>query len=107
VWTNIIDNAADALGGYGELRVRIYSSDTDVIVELEDNGPGIPEEIQHRIFDSFFTTKEPGKGTGLGLDITYNIIVHKHRGNITVLSEPGKTCFQITLPIDGDLAGQE
>jgi signal transduction histidine kinase len=106
VWTNIIDNAADALGGYGELQVRIYSSEQDVVVEIEDNGPGIPEEIQHRIFDSFFTTKEPGKGTGLGLDITYNIIVHKHRGNITVLSEPGKTCFQITLPIDGDLAGQ-
>jgi len=107
VWTNIIDNAADALGGNGELTVRIYSSDIDVIIELEDNGPGIPEEIQHRIFDSFFTTKEPGKGTGLGLDITYNIIVHKHRGNITVFSEPGRTCFQITLPIEGDLAGQE
>jgi len=106
VWTNIIDNAVDALGGYGELEVRIYSSHEDVIVEIEDNGPGIPEYIQHRIFDSFFTTKEPGKGTGLGLDITYNMIVHKHRGNITVLSHPGKTCFQITLPIDGDLAGQ-
>jgi len=107
VWTNIIDNAVDALGGYGELEIRIYNSDEDVIVEIEDNGPGIPEEIQHRIFDSFFTTKEPGKGTGLGLDITYNIVVHKHRGNITVLSEPGRTCFQITLPIDGDLAGQD
>ena len=104
VWTNIIDNAVDAMNGYGELAVRIYSSDNDVIVELEDTGPGIPEEIQHKIFDSFFTTKEPGKGTGLGLDITYNIIVHKHRGNITVLSEPGKTCFQITLPIEGELA---
>lgn len=107
VWTNIIDNAADALEGYGELNVRIYKLDADVVVEIEDNGPGIPEEIQHRIFDSFFTTKEPGKGTGLGLDITYNIIVHKHRGNITVLSEPGRTCFQITLPIEGDLAGRE
>jgi len=106
VWTNIIDNAVDAMNGVGELAVRIYSSATDVVVELEDNGPGIPEEIQHKIFDSFFTTKEPGKGTGLGLDITYNIIVHKHRGNITVLSEPGKTCFQISLPIDSDLAGQ-
>ncbi|MEE8046738.1 MAG: ATP-binding protein, partial [Dehalococcoidia bacterium] len=107
VWTNIIDNASDALGGYGELTVRIYQLDADVIVEIEDNGPGIPEEIQHRIFDSFFTTKEPGKGTGLGLDITYNIVVHKHRGNITVLSEPGRTCFQISLPIKGDLAGGE
>ena len=107
VWTNIIDNAADAMEGHGELTVRVYSSNIDVIVEIEDNGPGIPEDIQHRIFDSFFTTKEPGKGTGLGLDITYNIVVHKHRGNITVLSEPGRTCFQITLPIKGDLAGQE
>ena len=107
VWTNIIDNAADALEGYGELTVRIYNDDTDVIVEIEDNGPGIPEEIQHRIFDSFFTTKEPGKGTGLGLDITYNIIVHKHRGNITVLSEPGRTCFQISLPIESDLTSSD
>ena len=106
VWTNIIDNAADAMGGNGKLTVRIYSSDVDVIVEIEDNGPGIPQEIQHRIFVSFFTTKEPGKGTGLGLDITYNIVVHKHRGNVTVLSEPGRTCFQVTLPIESDLAGQ-
>ena len=106
VWTNLIDNAVDAMDGYGELTIRIYNSVTDVIVEIEDNGPGIPEAIQHRIFDSFFTTKEPGKGTGLGLDITYNIVVHKHRGNITVLSEPGRTCFQVTLPIDSDLAGQ-
>ncbi|MCH8230539.1 MAG: cyclic nucleotide-binding domain-containing protein [Chloroflexi bacterium] len=106
VWTNIIDNAADAMEGNGKLTVRIYSSDVDVIVEIEDNGPGIPQEIQHRIFDSFFTTKEPGKGTGLGLDITYNIVIHKHRGDITVLSEPGRTCFQVTLPIKGDLAGQ-
>jgi signal transduction histidine kinase len=86
--------------------VRIYRSEKDVIVEIEDNGAGIPEEIQHKIFDSFFTMKEPGKGTGLGLDITYNIIVHKHRGNITVLSEPGRTCFQITLPIEGELGGR-
>lgn len=106
VWTNIIDNAADAMEGNGELTVRIYSSDIDVIIEIEDNGPGIPQDIQHRIFDSFFTTKEPGKGTGLGLDITYNIVVHKHRGNITVISEPGRTCFQVTLPIKGDLGGQ-
>ncbi|MDA1280794.1 MAG: cyclic nucleotide-binding domain-containing protein [Chloroflexi bacterium] len=106
VWTNLIDNAVDAMDGYGELTIRIYNSVTDVIVEIEDNGPGIPEAIQHRIFDSFFTTKEPGKGTGLGLDITYNIVVHKHRGNITVLSEPGRTCFQVTLPIESDLAGQ-
>jgi len=107
VWTNLIDNATDALEGYGELEIRVYNSDKDVIVEIEDNGPGIPEEIQHRIFDSFFTTKEPGKGTGLGLDITYNIIVHKHRGNITVLSEPGRTCFQVTLPIESNLAGRD
>jgi len=106
-WTNIIDNAANAMNGAGSLTVRVYNSDEDVIIEIEDNGPGIPEDIQHRIFDSFFTTKEPGKGTGLGLDISYNIVVHKHRGNITVLSEPGRTCFQITLPIEGDLVGND
>ncbi|HIM59370.1 MAG TPA: HAMP domain-containing histidine kinase [Dehalococcoidia bacterium] len=95
------------MNGAGSLTVRVYNSDEDVIIEIEDNGPGIPEDIQHRIFDSFFTTKEPGKGTGLGLDISYNIVVHKHRGNITVLSEPGRTCFQITLPIEGDLVGND
>ena len=73
-----------------------------MVVEIEDNGPGIPQEIQSKIFDPFFTTKAPGHGTGLGLDISYNIIVYKHRGDIKVTSEPGKTCFQVWLPLNYD-----
>jgi signal transduction histidine kinase len=99
VWTNIIDNAADALGGKGEITIRTRREGEWVAVEIEDNGPGIPPEIEHRIFDAFFTTKPPGKGTGLGLNISYNIIVHKHSGDIKVFSQPGKTCFQVRLPI--------
>ena len=71
----------------------------DVVVEVEDNGCGIPPEILSRIFDPFFTTKPQGAGTGLGLDISYGIVVHKHRGAITVESEPGRTKFTVTLPI--------
>ena len=71
-----------------------------MIVEVEDNGPGIPKEIQARVFDSFFTTKPPGKGTGLGLDISYNIVVQKHRGDLILDSEPGRTTFQIRLPMN-------
>ncbi|MCH7812358.1 MAG: hypothetical protein IH958_06975, partial [Chloroflexi bacterium] len=70
-----------------------------VLIEIEDDGPGMPPEIQSRIFEPFFTTKAPGQGTGLGLDISYNIVVHKHRGDIKVHSQRGKTCFQVWLPI--------
>lgn len=100
VWTNIIDNAADALDGKGEITLRTRLDGTWVVVEIEDNGPGIPPEIQSRVFDPFFTTKPPGQGTGLGLDISYSIVVHKHRGDIKILSEPGRTCFQVWLPVD-------
>ena len=99
VWTNIIDNAADALGEQGEITIRTRQEGEWVVIEIEDDGPGIPAEIQPRIFEPFFTTKPPGQGTGLGLDISYNIVVHKHRGNIKVVSEPGKTCFQVWLPV--------
>jgi len=98
VWTNIIDNAADALGGQGEITIRTRQEGDRIVVEIEDNGPGIPQNIVDRIFDPFFTTKPPGQGTGMGLDISYNIIVHRHRGDIKVESQPGKTCFQIWLP---------
>ncbi len=98
-WTNIIDNAVDAMQGKGELGLRTFRKNGSVVVEISDNGPGIPPEIQSRIFEPFFTTKPPGIGTGLGLHITYNIIVHKHRGEIKVHSKPGATCFQVTLPI--------
>jgi signal transduction histidine kinase len=98
VWTNLIDNAIDAMGGKGVLRVRTYHDDKCVIVEIADNGPGIPAEVQPHIFEPFFTTKGVGEGTGLGLD-TVQRIVKKHRGGIQVLSKPGDTCFQVWLPI--------
>jgi signal transduction histidine kinase len=98
VWTNIIDNAIDAMQGKGELLVRTYLKGQNVVVEIQDNGPGIPVEIQQRIFEPFFTTKPPGMGTGLGLHIAYTII-NNHYGQIRLTSEPGKTCFQVTLPI--------
>ncbi len=98
VWTNLIDNAIDAMNGNGELTLCTYAEPDHLCVEVCDNGPGIPPEIQTRIFDAFFTTKPVGKGTGLGLHIVYNIIVLKHHGRITVESKPGYTCFKIALP---------
>jgi len=103
VWTNIIDNAIDAMGGKGELRVRTYREDSCVVVEIADNGPGILPEIQPHIFEPFFTTKGVGEGTGLGLD-TVQRIVKKHRGNIQVTSKPGDTRFQVRLPLAEPLA---
>jgi signal transduction histidine kinase len=98
VWTNLIDNAIDAMGGRGELRVRIYRDDGCVVVEIGDNGPGISPEIRAHIFEPFFTTKGVGEGTGLGLD-TVQRIVRKHKGNIQVNSKPGDTRFQVSLPL--------
>src|SRR5207248_360110 len=98
VWTNLIDNAIDAMSGKGELRVRTCKEDSCVLVEIGDNGPGIPKEIQPRIFEPFFTTKRVGQGTGLGLD-TVQRIVKKHQGNIQVSSKPGDTRFQVWLPL--------
>ena len=98
VWTNIIDNAIDAMSGKGELRVRTYRDDGCVVVEIGDNGPGISPQVQPHIFEPFFTTKAVGEGTGLGLD-TVQRIVKKHRGNIQVDSRPGNTRFQVFLPL--------
>jgi len=98
VWTNIIDNAIDAMGGKGELHVRSYRDDGHVVVEIGDNGPGISPEIEAHIFEPFFTTKGVGEGTGLGLD-TVQRIVKKHRGSVHVDSKPGDTRFQIWLPL--------
>jgi signal transduction histidine kinase len=103
VWTNIIDNAIDAMGGTGKLRVRTYRDDSCVVVEIGDNGPGISPEVQPHIFEPFFTTKGVGEGTGLGLD-TVQRIVKKHRGNIQVNSKPGDTRFQVWLPLAEDPA---
>jgi PAS domain S-box-containing protein len=99
VWTNIIDNAIDAMDGKGTLALRTRTENSWVIIEIEDNGPGIPEEIQSKIFDPFFTTKPPGQGTGLGLNISRNLIVQKHKGRIEVTSERGITRFTVKLPI--------
>jgi signal transduction histidine kinase len=98
VWTNLIDNAIDAMAGQGELRVRTYRDDSCVVVEIGDNGPGILPEVRAHIFEPFFTTKAVGQGTGLGLD-TVQRIVKKHRGTIQVTSEPGDTRFQVWLPL--------
>jgi signal transduction histidine kinase len=98
VWTNVIDNAIDAMQGRGKLRVRTYRDDSCVVVEIGDNGPGISPDIQPRIFEPFFTTKGVGEGTGLGLD-TVQRIVKKHRGSVQVTSKPGDTRFQIFLPL--------
>jgi signal transduction histidine kinase len=100
VWTNIIDNAVYAMEGQGELILRTYRQESWVVVEIQDSGPGIPKETLPQIFDPFFTTKPPGAGTGLGLNISHNIVVQKHRGETTVQSEPGATCFQVRLPLN-------
>lgn len=100
VWTNLIDNAIDAMRGKGELRVRTYRDDGCAVIEIGDNGPGIPEEVLPHIYEPFFTTKGVGEGTGLGLD-TVQRIVKKHRGSIQVSSKPGDTRFQVWLPLAG------
>jgi len=98
VWTNLIDNAIDAMGGKGELRIRTYREDGCAVVEIGDNGTGIPADVEEHIFEPFFTTKGVGEGTGLGLD-TVQRIVKKHRGSIQVDSKPGDTRFQVWLPM--------
>lgn len=98
VWTNLLDNAADAMGGEGHITIRTRTDDEHVVVEIEDDGPGIPAGIQTQIFDAFFTTKPPGEGSGLGLNTSYNVVVKKHGGTIDVESVPGRTCFTVRLP---------
>jgi signal transduction histidine kinase len=100
VWTNIIDNAIDAMNGKGEITLRTYQEDNTVVVEIMDNGPGIPENIQQRIFEPFFTTKPPGSGTGLGLHISHDIVTNRHHGQLSVESKPGETKFKVVLPIN-------
>jgi len=100
VWTNLIDNAIDAMEGRGTLTVRAEADpDGDgVRISICDTGPGIPADVRQRLFEPFFTTKPPGKGTGLGLHITHNVI-GGHGGRVEVDSEPGRTCFEVTLPL--------
>ena len=105
VWTNIIDNAVDAMNPSsgsaqaGEIILRTRVEDNRVVIEIVDNGAGIPEDIQERIFEPFFTTKPPGSGTGLGLHISHDIIANHHRGQLLVKSKPGETVFKAVLPI--------
>jgi signal transduction histidine kinase len=99
VWTNLIDNAVAAMGEAGVLTVRTGLDRDQVSVEIGDTGPGVPSEIRERIFEPFFTTKPVGQGTGLGLDITWRIVVNKHHGDIKVESVPGDTRFRVRLPL--------
>ena len=99
VWTALIENALDALGNSGNLRITCRPEAEMLLVEIWDTGPGIPPELQDRIFEPFFTTKPPGQGLGLGLDNAMRI-VRKHRGHLSVKSEPGSTCFRVRLPLD-------
>jgi signal transduction histidine kinase len=99
VWTNIIQNAIDAMDGHGNLTLRTAARDGYVMAEVEDDGPEMPPQVTARVFDPFFTTKPPGKGTGLGLNISHNIVVQEHKGRITVDSTPGRTTFRVFLPI--------
>ncbi|HEX5833584.1 MAG TPA: ATP-binding protein [Pyrinomonadaceae bacterium] len=99
VWTNLIVNAVEAMGNGGSLKVRTRKEPTDVMVEIRDNGSGIPDSVKTRIFEPFFTTKPVGEGTGLGLDAVARI-VRRHRGNIRFESKPGDTCFQVRLPFE-------
>jgi signal transduction histidine kinase len=100
VWTNIVDNAVDAMHGQGKLKVKTSRDEENVFVEISDDGPGIPREAKKRIFEPFFTTKGVGEGTGLGLDIVQRI-VSGHGGEIRVDSSPGETVFKVRLPING------
>jgi signal transduction histidine kinase len=99
VWTNLIDNAISAMNGQGTLGLRVYANGNWIVVEVSDDGHGIPADVQEKIFDPFFTTKAPGEGTGLGLNISHGIIVEKHDGEISVESKPGETRFTVKLPL--------
>jgi signal transduction histidine kinase len=99
VWTNLIDNAVAAMEGHGTLTIRTARDDGWLLVEIGDTGPGIPPEIVGRIFEPFFTTKPVGAGTGLGLDISWRIVVNKHHGDLSVESAPGDTRFTVRIPL--------
>ncbi|WP_405067835.1 sensor histidine kinase [Kribbella sp. NBC_01510] len=98
VWTNLIDNAVDAMNGTGTLRISTRADGDRIVVEFTDTGPGMPPEVAARAFEPFYTTKDVGKGTGLGLDIAQRIVAEHHGGTITITSHPGETTLQVRLP---------
>jgi signal transduction histidine kinase len=99
VWTNLIENAMDAVAGEGTITIRTTRDGDYALVEVIDTGPGVPEELRRRVFEPFFTTKGVGHGTGLGLDVSYRVVVNRHGGDLRVVSEPGDTHFQVRLPL--------
>ena len=99
VWTNLIDNAVDAMGGRGTLRITVRAERSDLVVEIADNGPGMPEAVLERAFEPFFTTKDVGKGTGLGLDISRRIVVERHRGDIDFVVSSSGTTARVRIPL--------
>jgi signal transduction histidine kinase len=107
VWTNLIDNALYAMAGHGTLTISTHADHDQVVVGFRDTGPGVPAEIQGRIFEPFFTSKPVGEGTGLGLDISWRIVVHRHHGDLRVESVPGDTLFRVTLPLTAHDHDQE
>ena len=99
MWTNLIDNAVDAMDGAGTLRVSTKADQDVVVVEIGDSGPGIPPAVATRAFEAFYTTKEVGKGTGLGLDIARRIVVDRHGGTISIDSTPCETVLRVRIPV--------
>jgi signal transduction histidine kinase len=99
VWTNLIDNAIDAMNGAGTLRVSTRAAGNDVVIEIGDTGPGMPPEVAARAFEAFYTTKDVGEGTGLGLDIARRIVVERHAGQIAIDSRPGETVLRVRIPV--------
>jgi signal transduction histidine kinase len=99
VWTNLIDNAISAVNGSGKICVGTTLEHDQLVVEIVDNGPGIPPEVQARMFEPFFTTKGVGTGTGLGLVISNRIVGDRHGGEIEFESKPGETRFKVRLPL--------
>ena len=99
VWTNLIDNAVDAMGGAGSLRLSTRVDDHGVVVEIADTGPGMSDDVRAHAFEPFFTTKDVGQGTGLGLDISRRIVVERHGGDIAIASRPGETVLRVRLPV--------
>ncbi|HXP37401.1 MAG TPA: ATP-binding protein, partial [Solirubrobacteraceae bacterium] len=98
VWTNLLDNAIDALGERGTITISTRADGDCAVVEISDDGPGVPDDVAGQIFDPFFTTKDVGSGTGLGLATARRIVVDRHDGSLTLDTKPGHTTFRVRLP---------